>query len=337
MNPFSILAADIGGTFSRFALFSVAFPGNGRPQLKLRREFWFSTGDFNSFEELLHKVKSLPAGDAVLEPGVTHAAIAPPGAVAGMVCHPPNIPWSIDARSVTAELGIPNVCLLNDFVAQGYGCLYARDIEENLLNMRLIQKGNPVPGAPLAIVGAGSGFGKALIFEKDMRVAPSEGGHAAFPFVGRGEFALAGFMAELLRRDEIEIEEVLGGRGFAALFSFHCGEYLDPREAVQRVTGRERDAPEWRMASDLTLEWYARLYGRACKDYVLNTLARGGLIVTGGMASRVPVLDHPAFLENLRAGASQAELLRNLPVWHVQSQQAGLWGAAFYGAMKTAF
>ena len=81
------------------------------------------------------------------------------------------------------------------------------------------------------------------------------------------------------------------------------------------------------------MEWYARFYGRACRNYVLATLALGGLYITGGMALRVPALSHPAFAEEFHNSLAQERLLRNIPVFHVRKPEAGLWGAALYGLL----
>jgi glucokinase len=120
------------------------------------------------------------------------------------------------------------------------------------------------------------------------------------------------------------------GRGLCRLFAWHCGEELPPAEVCSRLN------PPRTVAEHATLAWFARFYGRACRNYVLNTMALGGLYVTGGMAMRVPVLEHPAFLESFRDSDDMGVLLRDVPVFHIRSQQAGLWGAAAYGVMRSA-
>jgi len=65
-------------------------------------------------------------------------------------------------------------------------------------------------------------------------------------------------------------------------------------------------------------------------------MALGGLYVTGGVAARIPVLNHPAFLESFWDSKNMEGLLRDVPVFHIRSQRAGLWGAAAYGMMHSA-
>eukprot|EP00965_Chrysotila_dentata_P238717 6202679-Pleurochrysis_carterae.AAC.1 len=65
--------------------------------------------------------------------------------------------WTIRGESLSKSLGIPKVVLVNDFVAQGYGLLTLEDSEKMLLN-----DAKPVPGAPIACVGAGTVNAPAL-------------------------------------------------------------------------------------------------------------------------------------------------------------------------------
>jgi glucokinase len=130
--------------------------------------------------------------------------------------------------------------------------------------------------------------------------------------------------------ERIVVEMLVSGDGLRRLFAHHCGEDLPPDEACSRLN------PPRTAAEHTTLAWFARFYGRACRNFVLDTLALGGLYITGGMAVRIPVLEHPAFLESFQDSAGMDRLLRDVPVFHIRSQRAGLWGAAAYAAMRPA-
>jgi glucokinase len=52
------------------------------------------------------------------------------------------------------------------------------------------------------------------------------------------------------------------------------------------------------------------------------------------MALRLPVLTHPAFAREFRHNADQLPYLDSIPVWHVRSPQAGLFGAALHGLLR---
>ena len=338
---YTILAADIGATNCRFALFQAEPDDPARPVLALLRERWLPAAEYAEFRHVLRFL--CEAGSNAFLPGKNDtpalAVLAPAGPVQGDSCRVSNLPWLIRSSDVQAELGIQDVFLLNDFAAQAYSCLLPEQIEAVPL-----LPGTPVPGAPLAVAGAGTGFGQALLLDagedvpgarsasaskaallsrlRRAQVLPSEGGHCDFPFTGKEEFAFAEFVRQSAGIDRVVGDTLASGSGLAHIFAFLTGERLSPAE----VTGRIDSCPQ-------ALEWFARFYGRICRNYVLSTLALGGLFITGGMALRVPALSHPAFAREFHLSAGQGELLRAVPVHHIRNPQAGLWGAALYGLL----
>lgn len=319
----TILVTDIGGTHSRFAFFRRdPAAKQGELPVHLLREQWFSSLEFAGFPELLeHALRFFQGHCPELwsgENSIELMVIAAAGPLVEGSCSLPNLSWTITLRDTQARLGAAPVLLLNDFAAQGHACLYPGAVEGNP-----VRAGNAVPGAPVAVVGAGTGCGKALVLPGPApRILASEGGHNEFPFIGRDEEAFAAFLRHTSGTDDIIGDMVVSGDGLAALFTFHSGTPASPAEAVARIT----DCPE-------ALAWFARFYGRVCRHFVLDTMALGGLYITGGMASRVPVLGHPAFAESFTHSAHHHGILRSIPVWHVQNPQAGLFGAAIYGAL----
>ena len=399
-TKFQLLAADIGATNSRFALFEAQLPNdselksNSFPNLYLRKEHWLETKDYNSFSSLLNSFRNFSQKNSFLPPKLACACIAVPGPIEENFCYPPNINWTINAAEVNKVLGLEHTFLINDFVAQGYACMLARSSQSrNKFDLESIwqpkistqslkikpdprqdydsntapsvgsmgpnypQKPNSTPNPnyknsktlnshPVAILGAGSGLGKAIILEDLQLVLPSEGGHANFPFIGLEEFAYAEFLMRAYGIDEFENDLIVNGPGLARLYDYHSKQlgmgnasknFPKPasleffaREVSTILGGNISQNP----AAELTLEWYARFYGRVCKNFALDCMALGGVYITGGMASRVPVLQHPAFLQSFQQSHDQKWLLEKIPVFHIQSQQAGLRGAALFGVLQ---
>jgi len=323
-----LLAADIGGTNSRFALFTLKEAPSALPDLELVREQWLPTARYESFTELAHDLR-LPDGSPFVPPGTLLASLGIAGPVQGGSCRPPNIPWNIHTDEAAAALGIPGVLLVNDFVAQGYACLLAalKMRTRAALEITELYAGKK-NAAPFALVGAGSGCGKALVLPEARMVLPSEGGHGEFPF-RKDEEAFANQLRDILG-EKIIVDMLVSGDGLCRLFAYHCGENLPPAEICSRLN------PPRTAAEHKTLSWFARFYGRVCRNFVLNAMALGGLYVTGGMAMRVPVLENPAFLESFRDSKDMGRLLQQVPIFHIRSQRAGLWGAAAYGIMRSA-
>ncbi|MDL2266644.1 glucokinase [Desulfovibrio sp. OttesenSCG-928-G15] len=300
-----------------------------------------------------------------------NAVFAVAGAVQGDFCRLPNAPWNIDANEVRAALGNTKPLLINDFVAQAYACLMPELVDMVPLlpgsASRTCRAGLSGPSEQSSledesisygVVGAGTGFGTAQLLCAPLclpghpplrtalrpsphtpqpapphwdakanteqrlakaKVLPGEGGHMEFPFIGQEEFAFARFAADFAGTDRLIGDTVVTGSGLAAIVSYVTGRRVTPVEAsVEAATNEE------------CLALYAKLYARACRNFVLSTLCLNGLFIGGGMALRVPVLTRPEFAEEFLAGA-HAELLAEVPVFHMQKPQAGLWGAAIYG------
>lgn len=311
----NILASDIGGTNSRFAHFRLS-----GTELELVGIKWLNTADAGSFDEL---VDMLHCDGFTLEPSeaaMAVFAVAGP-VVGGTYSNPPAIPWAMDISGGCP--GSPGGCLLiNDFVAQAYACLSPLALEAEVL-----MPGSAQPGATLAVMGAGTGMGKAALVPDGhggYAAMPSEGGHIAFAFEGEEENEYRRYLLEQTGEQYMTPNTVVSGGGMSLLHRFLTGEDLDPRQVVDRLTpGTE------------TLRWAARFYARVARDFALETLALGGLYIAGGVASRTPaIVEHEAFREEFLRSPKLSALLGRIPVYLQSNQDSGLWGAAIKGRME---
>ncbi len=315
-----ILAADIGGTNSRFG----HFIARDAERVELVSTTWIKTAQARSFGELL---ELLPAQGFDLPPAKADiAVIAIAGAVEdGVRCTPSNIPWSIDLGNAARDFGLRRVALINDFVAQAFAC--RSPVAERC---RVLLPGDPAPDGAIAAIGAGTGLGKCALLpvecngRREYRPIPSEGGHTDIPFLTRAEFEYQEFLRNMTGRGQIIGDIVLSGRGLALLHEFHTGQALSPPDAAA-CCNESPLCP--------TVEWYARFYARSCRNYVLEVLARGGIFITGGVAAKNPCLvEHPAFAEEFRFSPTHGDLIAKVPVRLNSDENAGLWGAATCGA-----
>lgn len=321
-----VLAADIGGTNARFALFTTG------GDVRMVAGTQLSTALFTSFRRLVEAAArelaeaSGWAGmpDSEHFPGTVAAALAVAGPVErGVFCRPPNIDYVMDLEALPVGLLPRASMLLNDFAAQAHGCrLFG---EERSLS---VLPGRMDPAQTQAVVGPGTGLGKAALVPVscgggdgggEYVVCGSEGGHAAFPFNGPEERRFQEFVQAEVAEPFARWETVVSGSGLALLHRFHTGQSVaTPAEAAAAL---KHGSP--------VAEWFARFLGRACRDYVLEVLATGGLFISGGVAARNPMLlEHPAFAREFRTSPAHAGLLSAVPVRLVADQQVGLWGAA---------
>lgn len=306
-----ILAADIGGTNSRFGVFEA----DGRDALVLKESAWIRTHDASSFSELLHQ---LPAkGISTPLSKVDSACFAIPGAIVdGMVGLTPNIEWDIDLNKEGKEFTIRS--LVNDFAAQAYACKTA--VVKDAL---VIQQGSTEKDGNIAVLGAGTGLGHSLLISVGSRyhAVPSEGGHMAYPFVGQEEYEFEAFARGVTKRNFCDGDTVVTGSGLSLLHKFLTGEDLDPATVAASI------APE-----SETCRWYARFYGRAARNWVLATTAWRGLFLSGGVAAKNPMfVQVPEFIHEFQAYPKYEKILGNIPVRLNTNEQSGLFGAALCG------
>jgi glucokinase len=308
-----ILAADIGGTNSRFAHFEIK---GGK--LALIGTCWLKTKESSSFREL---VGNLRKADFSLKPNdadIAAMAVAGPVEKGGVYSAPPYIDWDIDISS-PAELGLRRAVLINDFVAQGWAALspVSKAAEQ-------ILKGEADPAGTVAVIGAGTGLGMAALVPDGMggyTSLPSEGGHQAFPLLTKEECNFGRFVVKDTGHEYPTGNTVVSGGGLSRIHEFLTGERLEPEE----VSDRLNRSPE-------TLIWMARFYGRVCRDYALSVLATGGLYIAGGVAARTPeIVEHEAFESEFRSSPKMAPVLARIPVYLITDQESGLWGAAYFG------
>lgn len=306
-----IFAADIGGTHSRFAHFTL----DADKRLSLRAHRWLRTAAAESFPQLLEQLGETDFGLAPEASDLAVIAVAGP-VENGTLSHPPNIAWPIDLSHPETARRVPRGRLVNDFVAQAYGC-----VAPGSSTAQPILPGEKLPGAAVAVVGAGTGLGLAALAPLPgggWAEVPSEGGHGAFAFESRREMDYMNFLLRQTGAPYIEAETVVSGRGLRLLHRYLAGEELEPAEIGARLN-----------AGSETLQWLARFYGRVCRDYALQVLARGGVFVTGGVAAKNPgIVTHPEFEAEFRRACAMGNLLARVPVFLNTDEESGLWGAA---------
>ncbi|MBW1768580.1 MAG: glucokinase [Deltaproteobacteria bacterium] len=317
-----ILVSDIGGTNSRFAYFEM----ENIHDMTLHGSLSFKTTSRNihSFTDLLTHFSSIktPEFEELSNYDVGVFAIA--GPVRGTRCSPPNIKWEIDV----SRIGEIKCLLVNDFVAQAYGCLVP-SISKTMVQ---IKEGAPLPSGTIAIVGAGTGLGHCALLPHDESAGqpkgftpiPSEGGHAAFPFHGDDEFSFEQFLCDKMKILYGYGDIIISGRGLSLIHEFLTGEELEPKIIADNFESNAK-----------TLQWFARFYGRACRNYALYVHASGGLIVSGGIAAKNPVIvESASFLQEFVNSLTQGDLLARIPIHLNRHEDIGLLGGAYYGLLS---
>src|SRR5215475_8033870 len=217
-----ILAGDIGGTNARLAFFSIE-----QNRLKCKIERVYPTRDFSNLESV---VRAFLKAEGV----VIHAACF---GVAGPVrdghVAMPNLGWIIDASSMSREVGIETVSVINDLEANAFGVhtLAPEDFAS-------LSDGNPNPRGNTAVISAGTGLGEAGLFfdGKSHHPFACEGGHADFAPIDDLQTEMLTWMRKQL--SHVSWERIVSGGGI-----FHIYRFL-------RETGRGEE-PAW-LTEELT-------------------------------------------------------------------------------------
>ncbi len=311
-----ILTGDLGGTSCRFGIFQ---DKNGA--FHKIDSFWINVADLTSFEHLLSSLKNSSFYQQVEKYDAFVLAAAGP-VREGRSCVLTNISWNIEFGKARQVLGIAENYLINDFVAQAYACLSPLSQKASF-----VLEGEPMTNSPIGVVGAGTGLGNAYIIplhSSQFFVAPSEAGHVNFSPESKVEFELGEFARAYYKCQYTTMEHLVSGQGLSVIHKFFSGQALQAHE----VSDKFGEFPE-------TLELFSRFYGRACRNFALSVLARGGLFITSGIAAKNPiVVEHSEFKKTFLSSPTHAEILAKIPVRLISDQESGLWGGAYYYSHK---
>ncbi len=269
-----VLAADIGGTNARFAVFETK---DGLPSLLRKNVFSSQT---SSFEAALKTIQS-----SWLEAqNIDAVSVAAAGPVDDGVIRMTNAAFTVETRLIQRFFPKAQVHLLNDFEAQAYG-LGSQNVTSDLKNIYLPK--NPFKSPIRTVIGAGTGFGTGwLLLGKPNRVVSGELGHIAQAF-DETERDLARFIEERDPGAAPTIEHILCGKGLTQLHNYFTGKTLEPKE----ITAQER------FEDSETCAAFSRFYGRATRTAALAVLTES-IVIGGGIARKCPAfVTHPNFLK----------------------------------------
>ena len=297
----TLLLADIGGTNARFTLLrhGVTTPLHA---LALDR--------FTSIEAAIAHY----LGTQALAAPPDSALLAVAGPVVGNSVTLTNRGWQVSGGAISATLGIRRTRVLNDFEALAWAlpALTAADC------IAIGPAVPPQPGAPLAVLGPGTGLGVGA-FLPPTRVLPGEGGHATLAAIDDEEAAILALLRR--RHGHVSAERILSGPGLVAL-----------HEALAELHGRSAPgltAAEITAGAPETLALFCAMLGAFAGNVALTYGARGGVFLGGGILPRIPgALAASAFRARFEAKGRLSPYLVAIPTWLITRPDAALVGLA---------
>jgi len=317
-----VLAGDVGGTNARLATVEL----DGRTARVVRKSR-YASGDYPGLAPI---VRQFCEETGALTDRACFAIACP---VVGDDCTAPNLPWTVNARTLAADIGIPRTAIMNDFVAVGYGI-------ELLLpsDLATLQEGTAAPQGPIALIGAGTGLGQGfLIWQGDhYRVLASEGGHGDYAPSGDLQSGLLQFLRRQFGR--VSWERLLSGPGLVNTYRYLLAGGVEPEQAAVRDEMAKEDPARVISRHGLArtdclsvraLDLFCEIFGAQAGNLALTVVATGGVYLAGGIAPQiVERLQSGPFMTAFRNKGRLSELLSRIPVHVILNPNVGLLGAA---------
>ncbi|QFT56567.1 glucokinase [Microbulbifer sp. THAF38] len=312
------IVADIGGTNARFAIARPVAEGYQLEGLKV-----VDCKRFEGFDAALQHWL-----DGLNQPRPEKACIAAAGPLektpSGSRVYMTNLGWSIDATALAEEFQFPHLELINDFaaLAQSLPRLTSSDYK--------VLRDVPRPqGAPMVVLGPGTGLGVAGLVEADGRyhVLAGEGGHANLTVSTERELQLLQILMK--SRTPVFNEWVLSGNGLVNLYRAVCELNGRPPEALTppdvSTRGLDNSDPMCRE----TLLDFLNFLGSVAGDAALYMGARGGVFLGGGILPRIAeLLPESEFEQRFLTKGRVAQWMQAVPVYALNAGYQALIGAA---------
>jgi glucokinase len=262
-----ILLADIGATNARFALLRQAEIGPVRV---------LPVAEYPRFIDAV--TAFLQSQGATL----AGAVLAVAGLVEDERAVMTNCPWVVDAAELRRALGISAVRVINDFAATAWS-LPALEPD----HVAPVGAGRAVPGAPMVVLGPGTGLGLAchVPHADEPVVLATEGGHVTLAAASTREDAVIEWLRG--RFGHVSAERALSGPGLENLYRAIAaidGAGVPEREATAITqAGVAGTCP----VSCAALDMFCAMLGTFAGNAALSFGARGGVFIAGGIAPRI--------------------------------------------------
>ena len=332
-----LLAGDLGGTKTLLRLVKAESPDRSE------FEYSYKSQEYSSLVSIAQEFLAAARTKLGAKIEVQAACLAIAGAVIDRSSYLPNLGWHISADEIQHQLKIPQVELINDFAAIGYGI--------SLLppqDLHTIQTGQIQQNAPKAVIGAGTGLGECFLIHDgtDDRVIPTEGGHTDFAARSIQEFEFVQYLCRQQQVNRISNDRVISGRGIVAIYQYlrdglnlpenpeiatvvklwesQSEELADPAALISAMAISKTDP-----LAQATLQMFISAYGAEAGNLALKTLPHGGLYIAGGIAAKnLPLLTDGTFTTAFNDKGRVSDLMAKIPVYVILNPQVGLIGAA---------
>lgn len=345
-----LLAGDIGGTKTILRLVQAESSiASTLPTLTTLHECTYPSQDFPHLVPMVHcfmQDATTVLGEA---PHPERACFGIAGPVIEDVSRLTNLGWQLEAEDLQRQLKIPQVQLINDFAAVGYGVM-ALSREE----LHTLQAGEPDPQGAIAILGAGTGLGQGYVIphQGGFRVFATEGGHVDFAPRSELEYQLLRYLKERLGLTRVSVERVVSGMGIVGIYQFLRDRGVKESPEVSQIykvwqSEMDKEQKTVDLAAVIsqhaaeqtdylcmeTMEVFISAYGAEAGNMALKFLPYGGLFIAGGIAAKnLALMQRGLFMDAFRAKGRVSAAIAAVPVHIVLNPRVGLLGSALCAA-----
>jgi len=267
------LIADIGATNARFAVVS---PDGGlqRPRVLACDDHPTIHGAITAYLD-----DELPLTDVRR---LETAALAIAGPVTGDKVALTNHPWSFSTEQLRGHLGLERLHVLNDFAAVALAMPYL-DPGERIQ----IGGGEPLPDAPVGVLGPGSGLGVCGLVRTSTgwQALPGEGGHATMAPANSRESAVLDRMRA--RYEHVSAERVLSGPGLVDLYTTLAEVEGVPAVSYTAAQITNPGICESDRYCGEAVDMFCAMLGTVAGNLALTLGAHGGIYVAGGIVPKL--------------------------------------------------
>ena len=304
----SALLGDIGATNARFSLLS-----NGN----LNAISSFEVARFGQFTDAL----AIFIEKHCRQTQIHKVLLAIAGPVKGGRVALTNSSWVIDIGELQTVFGL-EARIINDFeaVALSLPSLTSGDLAG-------IGGGESELGAPMAVLGPGTGLGVAcLVGRSDRRVViASEGGHATLAPACEQEDRIVNQLRK--RFGHVSAERVISGSGLENIYQAIAaleGLEFPPRNAAEITNNAlSGECPLARRS----LQAFCAFLGSFAGNVALTFGARGGVYIAGGISPRIlNFLIQSEFRKRFEAKGRFQKYLKAIPTYVITHPAAALIG-----------
>lgn len=266
------LIADIGATNARFAL---ADGHGGYDGVRV-----YACANYPHFADAVTHYCAESGAQ------VDRAVVSIAGPVdGGDIVRMTNHVWEFSISQTVAAFGWSELRVVNDFTAVALAVPHLQEGRD----FYAVGGGQRQKGAPIAIIGPGTGLGVAGIsFDADNRpiILSTEGGHVSVPVQTAREFAVVDWLLHH-KYSHVSAERVASGKGLVNLYNALCAldgadaRYDDP--AIIMREGLAGGDAQSREAVDLFCHWLGSVAGNLALSYG----AFGGVFIAGGIVPQM--------------------------------------------------